>query len=146
MSSISTSSTNNYTSIDYIENILAYSSLYKIIIYKDCKFTIKNKDRVLIYVAKYYRDKLEDISLDRINIAIKDLNIIAIDNLELPISYTTIFKDLPLIDGFLYLVIGCNYLTKNNKSIRKYLNEKHSINLSNKDSSFKNKYFRALTI
>lgn len=146
MSSISTSNTNNYTSIVYIENILAYSSLYKIIICKDCKFTIKNKDRVLIHVAKYHRDKLEDISLDRINIAIKDLDIIAIDNLELPISYTTLFKDLPLIDGFLCLVIGCNYLTKNNKSIRKHLNEKHSINLSNKDSSFKNKYFRALTI
>src|ERR1700712_3821611 len=140
MSSISTSSTNNYTSIVYIENILAYSSLYKIIICKDCKFTIKNKDRVLIHVAKYHRDKLEDISLDRINIAIKDLDIIPIDNLEVPKPYTTLFRDLPLIDGFLCLVIGYNYLTKNNKSIRKHLNENHSINLSNKDTSYKNKY------
>lgn len=146
MTTINTTSTNIYTNIEYIENILAYSSFYRIIICKDCNFTIKNKGRVLIHVAKYHRDKLETISLDRINIAIKNLDIIPIDSLELPIPYTTIFKDLPLVDGFSCLVLGYNFLTKNYKSIRKHLNEKHSINLSNKSSNFKDKYLKALSI
>ena len=43
-----------YSKVDYIENILAYSSLYKIIIYIDYSLTIKNKDRILVHVVKYY--------------------------------------------------------------------------------------------
>jgi hypothetical protein len=138
--------TNYYTKVDYIEDLLAYSSLYRVIICKDCKFIIKNKDRVLIHVAKYHRDRLDNISLDRINIAIKDLDIITIDNLKLPLPYSTIFKDLPLLDGFLCLELGCNFITKNIKSIRKHLNENHSIYLNNKDNTYKNKYLKSILL
>lgn len=146
MSTISTSNSINYTNVNYIENILAYSLVYKIIICIDCKFTIKNKDRVLIHITKYHRGKLERISLDKVFLAIKDLDIISIDNLILPLPYTTIFKDLVLLDGFQCLVNNCKFITKNNRSIRNHLKEKHSTITNSKDSNFKNKYYQPLTI
>jgi len=76
MSSLTGNKIIKYSKVEYIENILAYSSLYRIIICINCSLTIKNKDRVLVHVAKYHRDKLNTISLDRINKAIKDLDII----------------------------------------------------------------------